>query len=145
MRSATVIRPVVQVQGSGAPAGGGTVGAPFPVRLSARFPAGCAWFDGHFPGRPVLPGVALLALVRAAVARVTPPGEGQMVVGFGRVRFREPVLPGQRIAGDLQPGRTPGTVRFSFERQGRRLCEGIARLGPRPPGDHPLLEAWQWR
>jgi predicted hotdog family 3-hydroxylacyl-ACP dehydratase len=32
-------------------------------------PSAGAWFEGHFPGRPILPGVAELALVVEALAR----------------------------------------------------------------------------
>jgi len=44
------------------------------------------FFDGHFPGQPVLPGIAMLAMVRAVAQRMS---RGTPVpTGFRRVRFR---------------------------------------------------------
>ena len=45
------------------PAGGDRIVA------TARVPADSAWYDGHFPGNPILPGLALIALVEEAVLR----------------------------------------------------------------------------
>ncbi len=48
-------------------------------------------FEGHFPGKPVLPGVCQMWLVRRAVSEMT----GQ-TLRYGRVRevkFLRPILP----------------------------------------------------
>ena len=56
------------------------------------------WYDGHFPGHPILPGIAILALVEEAIT-VTEreEGRGVSITGLRRVRFRLPVGPGNRM------------------------------------------------
>ena len=62
-------------------------------------------FTGHFPGRPVMPGVLMLeALAQTAgiLAFVTAgvyPSETTQIyfVGIDKVRFRRPVVPGDQI------------------------------------------------
>lgn len=62
-------------------------------------------FTGHFPGRPVMPGVLILeALAQAAgilafvTAGVYPTEKTQIYfVGIDKARFRRPVVPGDQI------------------------------------------------
>jgi 3-hydroxymyristoyl/3-hydroxydecanoyl-(acyl carrier protein) dehydratase len=59
-------------------------------------------FEGHFPGRPILPGIALLALVAGALDRSAP------LRGVPFARLRQPVFPGDVLAiaaRELAPGR----------------------------------------
>ena len=89
----------------------------FPITLtvSARHPA----FEGHFPGNPLLPGVALLAEVIEAVLA---DAELRALVGpqprIGVAKFLAPVLPGAVL--DLQLKAHNGRVQFEI-RQGERL------------------------
>ena len=65
-------------------------------------PAGGAWFAGHFPSRPILPGVAELALAWDALALDIP------LAGIAHARLRQLVYPGDRlelIARDAAPDR----------------------------------------
>ena len=99
------------------------------------------WVQGHFPGRPVMPGVLIaeaLAQV-AALAAMTGDGElaGQAVflVGYDKLRFRSPVRPGDRLVlhASLERHRR-GVVTFSAraEVEGRRVADGslMAVLAP---------------
>lgn len=53
-------------------------------------------FDGHFPGRPILPGVVLLAEALAALARATAcPAHSWSI---DQAKFASPVAPGTRLA-----------------------------------------------
>jgi len=71
------------------------------LAIGADLPA----FDGHFPGRPILPGVALLAAVLEAAAR-----EPRLAacVGIaprlGVVKFLAPVEPGASLAISFRLG-----------------------------------------
>jgi acyl carrier protein len=64
-------------------------------RAEVRIPADSPWFDGHFPDRPVLPGIAQLAMVQDLVKAVLP-GGGQ-ITDWRRVRFKRAVVPGSTL------------------------------------------------
>lgn len=61
------------------------------------------WFAGHFPGNPIFPGVLLteaFAQVAALVALSANRhlvGRPVLLVGLDNVRFRRPVVPGDRV------------------------------------------------
>lgn len=60
------------------------------------------YFVGHFPGRPILPGVLqveALAQLGAVLIAQMPEGEGKLAVfaGINEVRFRRLVVPGDRL------------------------------------------------
>ena len=71
------------------------------VEIAADHPA----FDGHFPGQPVLPGVALLAEVLEAALRE--PALAACVGNAPRlavVKFLAPVRPGASLVIDFRLG-----------------------------------------
>jgi beta-hydroxyacyl-ACP dehydratase FabZ len=62
------------------------------------------FFQGHFPGRPIMPGV-LIAEAMAQVGGIlallsTPENLGNpalFLLGMDKVRFRQPVIPGDQL------------------------------------------------
>jgi 3-hydroxyacyl-[acyl-carrier-protein] dehydratase len=61
-------------------------------------------FEGHFPGRPIMPGVLIIeAMAQTAaalvVASIGPAAEGKLVyfMTIDQARFRRPVLPGDQL------------------------------------------------
>ncbi len=62
-------------------------------------------FDGHFPGRPVLPGVALLAeVLESALNAPTLAACIGSAPRLAVVKFLAPVRPGARLAIDFRLG-----------------------------------------
>ena len=61
------------------------------------------YFQGHFPGQPILPGVVLteafaqVAGIVALTARPEYQGRAVLLLGIDGVRFRKPVIPGDRV------------------------------------------------
>jgi UDP-N-acetylglucosamine acyltransferase len=72
--------------------------------------------QGHFPGVPLMPGVLMLeALTQAAGALVlgqpgTPAAARVVLRGVDDVKFRRPVVPGDRIVIDVRLGRRRGPI-----------------------------------
>lgn len=84
---------------------------------------GDPWFQGHFPGRPVMPGVMIIeSMAQTAavlVVRTLGPGaEGKLVyfMSVEGARFRKPVIPGDTLHVHVHKERSRGNVwRFSGE------------------------------
>jgi len=60
-----------------------------PLRVDPDHPA----LPGHFPGRPVVPGVVLLEAVLEAAAELL--GHEPVVAQLAQAKFLAPLLPGQ--------------------------------------------------
>lgn len=75
-------------------------GFPFAIQANddgfvatALLPEGHALFSGHFEGRPICPGVALLWFVQQTVASTVQ----RRMIGVRDVRFRRPLVPGMEF------------------------------------------------
>lgn len=95
----------------------------------------CSWiipathpaFPGHFPGRPILPGVVLLDQALRLADGLLPPGS--TIRGLGNAKFFQPVVPGTPLRFRYAP---PTATALSFEiRHGDQLvASGSLSLGP---------------
>jgi len=91
------------------------------------------FFPGHFPGRPVMPGVLLvegMAQTAGAICAATLEAErnSQVVffVSIDKARFRRPVTPGDRVEYHMTKLRQRGTMwwfRGEAKVDGRVVCE----------------------
>jgi 3-hydroxyacyl-[acyl-carrier-protein] dehydratase len=109
---------------------------------AARFPADSAWFSGHFPGNPIVPGVALIALVADAVIEQEKiAGRSVAITGVRRVRFRLPVKPGDDVTLEATQVTGPKGPSFAFTvcLAGEPACNGVlaAEITPKKFLDKP--------
>ena len=79
------------------------------------------YFQGHFPARPVMPGVLIIeAMAQTAAVLVVhtlgPESEGKLVyfMSVDNARFRRPVFPGDRLDVHVVKQRNRGNV-WKFE------------------------------
>jgi len=71
------------------------------------------WFSGHFPGWPILPGIAMLSMVGEAVQYEERKRDAKVrITGVKRVRFRQPIHPDDPISISLS--RTEGDSEHSY-------------------------------
>ena len=87
------------------------------VRVVARktFHEDDWFFEGHFPGRPIVPGVIMVeaAAQTSAIAVLTVPenhGKLLLFAGIDKVRFKRIVSPGDELTLAAELGAARGTV-----------------------------------
>jgi len=85
---------------------------------TVRIPADHSAFAGHFPGRPIVPGVLLLAeVIEAVIAR-----GGTAPMQLGAVKFLAPVGPDAELRIEWDEG-AGGRLRFEVQ----QLVDGRAQ------------------
>jgi len=89
------------------------------LHIAADHPA----FPGHFPGRPIVPGVVLLD--EAARALEAALGLGGTCWTLGNAKFLAPVHPGTPLHLRWQPPSTAGgSIAFTVEHAGAAVASG---------------------
>lgn len=92
------------------------------ARIAPEHPA----TDGHFPGKPVLPGAVLLDLALQAVAAAGGPAVPLVVE---QAKFPAPVTPGCTLRFEVEA--TPSRARFSGSVDGKTVIAGSVHSAAR--------------
>jgi 3-hydroxyacyl-[acyl-carrier-protein] dehydratase len=112
-------------------------------RHRVEIPADSPFFTGHFPGHPILPGIAHPLLVIRAL------GGTAQIIEIATLKLRSPVRPGEVLdVSGTGPGED-GVVRFEIRRDTEIVSQGMLRIAlpewnrapvlsaPEAPGDFP--------
>ena len=103
------------------------------------------FFQGHFPGEPIMPGVLILeALAQAACVLVLRdlgvPGSIALFTGADNVSFRRKVVPGDqlRLAVEVEKLRVPfGRVKGTATVDGELAAEALIKFMIQMPEKKP--------
>lgn len=85
-----------------------------PLSIPADHPA----FAGHFPGRPIVPGVVLIDHAQHAIETAT----GLRLVGLAVAKFLSPVGPGETLSVTFE--QVDAGVRFQVAAADRQVANG---------------------
>lgn len=100
-----------------------------------------AFFQGHFPGAPIMPGVLQVAAMSQAAGLLLPaaPSADSLIwlAGVQKIKFRKPVLPGDFLQVEaVFESRDEASGDYVFRTQssvdGEVTCQGLVRLAWKP-------------
>lgn len=94
-----------------------------PLRIAAGHPV----FAGHFPGRPIVPGVLLLDCAVLQVESAT----GRVVTGLASAKFLSPAVPGEALVLDYEVD--GAIVRFDLRCETRKVATGRLDMAEASP------------
>ena len=94
------------------------------------------WFSGHFPGEPILPGIAQLGMVFDAIKQAC--GKNLNISGVKRVKFKQIIKPSDKIQIIVR-GKNDDNSLYTFQVMvdSRVACNGIMTV--EPVSKRPLL------
>ena len=98
------------------------------IEALADAPADSPWFSGHFPGEPILPGIALIYMAEQAIFRDALAKGGQVFLqALKRVRFTRPVRPGETLSINISGEEAGEDILFSFKITNKEniVCSGV--------------------
>ena len=97
------------------------------IRAEIQVPVASPWFDGHFPGEPVLPGLAQISIVFDVIQEAS---DGQWVVSsVSRIRFKRIIRPDDRLEVIASPlAKEADGFSFRIQVRGDLVCSGVMRL-----------------
>lgn len=94
------------------------------VVMTAEVGSDSHWFSGHFPGDPILPGIAQLEMVLDAVCKLQ--RCPLRVTGVKKVRFKQIIRPETRMTITAAPRKNEiSTYTFGIHVNGEQASSGL--------------------
>jgi 3-hydroxyacyl-[acyl-carrier-protein] dehydratase len=82
-------------------------------------------FAGHFPGRPIVPGVVLLDLAQRALETAC----GATVCAIASAKFLSPAIPGDKLSLDFMHSEANASfISFTIRCESRTIASGRFQL-----------------
>jgi 3-hydroxymyristoyl/3-hydroxydecanoyl-(acyl carrier protein) dehydratase len=100
--------------------------------LSLAIPADHPAYAGHFPGRPILPGVVLLDAALHALAVAQGMAAEQGLAQLKSAKFHSPVTPGEALILHYSESPNAG-FRFEIRSGARSVASGSVAFFPVAP------------
>lgn len=100
---------------------------PNALEAPVRVPPDCIWFTGHFPGEPILPGIAMVHTVYEAILKLAEAdAESIDLTALKRVRFTGPVRPGETFLLNVTRDGDAQAMLFNFKvtHENKVICSG---------------------
>lgn len=100
------------------------------VTANAIAPAESNWFSGHFPGEPILPGIAQLSMIFDLINQCYYNNTKQLKINsFKKVRFKYLVKPGESLNIKINPTEKPeNSFSFKIFKGEETACSGFITL-----------------
>ena len=98
------------------------------IEGAAFVPTDSLWFSGHFPGEPILPGIALVHLVWQVIVRDAQKRSEEIRLDtLKRVRFTQPVRPGEHLSVIITSSEVGAGTLYSFKVVSKEnvICSGL--------------------
>jgi 3-hydroxyacyl-[acyl-carrier-protein] dehydratase len=98
------------------------------IEALAYVPMDSPWFSGHFPGEPILPGIALVHMAEQAILKNAEARNERIKLDtLRRIRFVQPVRPGETISINISGEKVGEEILFSFKATNKEniVCSGV--------------------
>ena len=94
------------------------------ISADLHVPLDSPWFDGHFPGEPILPGVAQIGMVFDTIRKAR--NQNLKISSVRRVRFKRIIRPDDRLKIMAAPLKQEAdSYSFRILIQDETVCSGV--------------------
>ena len=100
------------------------------IEAEIQVPPDSPWFSGHFPGDPILPGVAQIGMVKNVIQQAR--GQDLSVSSVRRVRFKQIIRPDDKLNLTAAPLKeNAGAYSFRILVENEEVCSGVMMVEER--------------